>query len=104
MTLLVSFKNTVPKQSANSELEWNKAWTTGMTGKTGVTKMTGMTGRTGVTKMTEKTRMTGMKRITGMIRMTGMTEMLVFKPKYWANFFNDIFLFYCFVYLFIALP
>ena len=48
--------------------------------------------------------MTGMKRITGMIRMTGMTEMLVFKPKYWANFFNDIFLFYCFVYLFIALP
>ena len=100
LTLLVSFKNTVPKQSANSELEWNKAWTTGMTGKTGVTKMTGMTkmtGRTGVTKMTEKTRLTGMKRITGMIRMTGMIGMLVFTPKYWANLFNYTFfvLFFC---------
>ena len=41
--------------------------------------------------------MTGMKRITGMIRMTGMTGMLVFKPKYWANLFNYIFLvlFFC---------
>ena len=38
-----------------------------------------------------------MKRITGMIRMTGMTGMLVFKPKYWANLFNYIFLvlFFC---------
>ena len=58
MTLLVSFKNFVPKQSTNSKLEWNKAWTTGMTG------MTRMTGKTGVTKMTG---------ITGMTRMTGMT-------------------------------
>ena len=41
--------------------------------------------------------MTGMERITGMIRMTGMTGMLVFKPKYWTNFFNHIFfvLFFC---------
>ena len=47
--------------------------------------------------MTGKTRMTGMERITGMIRMTGMTGMLVFKPKYWTNFFNHIFfvLFFC---------
>lgn len=49
LTLLVSLKIFVPKQSANSKLEWNKAWTTGMigmTGKTGVTKMTGITGTT----------------------------------------------------------
>ena len=63
LTLLVSLKNFVPKQSANSELEWNKAWTTGMTrmtGKTGVTKMTGITGMT---------RMTGMTGKTGLLRL-----------------------------------
>ena len=66
LTLLVSLKNFVPKQSANSELEWNKAWTTGMTrmtGKTGVTKMTGITG------MTRMTGMTGMTGKTGILRL-----------------------------------
>ena len=60
LTLLDSLKNFVPKQSANSELEWNKAWTTGMTG------MTRMTGKTGVTKITGMTGMTGK---TGLLRL-----------------------------------
>ena len=63
LTLLVSLKNFVPKQSANSELEWNKAWTTGMTG------MTRMTGKTGVTKITGITGMTGMTGKTGLLRL-----------------------------------
>ena len=65
LTLLLSLKNFVSKQSTNSELKWNKAWTTGMTrmtGKTGVTKMTGITG------MTRMTGMTGMTGKTGLLR------------------------------------
>ena len=66
MTLLVSLKNFVPKQSANSELEWNKAWTTGMTRMTGTTGVTKMTGITGMTRMTGMTGMTGK---TGILRL-----------------------------------
>ena len=73
LTLLVSFKNTVPKQSANSELEWNKAWTTGMTGMTRMTGKNRMTGKTGVSKMTG---ITGMTRMTGITGMTGKTGLL----------------------------
>ena len=63
LTLLVSLKNFVPKQSANSELEWNKAWTTGMT------RMTGKTGKTGKTGVTKITGMTGMTGKTGLLRL-----------------------------------
>ena len=66
LTLLVSLKNFVPKQSANSELEWNKAWTTGMTRMTGTTGVTKMTGITGMTRMTGMTGMTGK---TGILRL-----------------------------------
>ena len=40
LTLPVSLENFVLNPSRNSELEWNKAWITGMTGMTGITGMT----------------------------------------------------------------
>ena len=40
LPLLVSLKNFLSKQSTNSELKWNKAWTTGMTRMTGKNRMT----------------------------------------------------------------